>query len=239
MPKRKAASEQHEAKKPEIDSDGQKPEADSSPKKPEIDSGGVRLPGPLVKLHSGGVGLLLGTRIPKDYFLTKGFGETDQGGGVDPWETGSYDLALEMAQIHNFNIVPYTSCLPPEASEITMTNAMPSFHHGAVLECIMAVMHGMQGDRISAGVGAAMVRRKEDKEVVGGFAAEYKGHAQHKHVEQILQSDLSAIFQRRYDTAKFELMGTKYTIMVHEVTKGYGTVLASICFSTYIMPILN
>lgn len=36
--------------------------------------------------------------------------------------------------------------------------AMPTFHHGAVLETIMAVMHGVQGDRISAGVGRSFVR---------------------------------------------------------------------------------
>ena len=27
-----------------------------------------------------------------------------QGGGTDPWETGSYDLALEEAHIEDFNI---------------------------------------------------------------------------------------------------------------------------------------
>lgn len=49
------------------------------------------------ELVLGGHGVLLGTRIPKHYFMVKGFGETDQGDGSDPWETGSYDLALEDA----------------------------------------------------------------------------------------------------------------------------------------------
>lgn len=35
-----------------------------------------------------------------------------QGGGVDPWETGSYDLALEEAHIEDFNVVAYTSVIP-------------------------------------------------------------------------------------------------------------------------------
>lgn len=38
----------------------------------------------------------------------QGFGETDMGGGADPFETGSYDLALEDAGIENFNITTYT-----------------------------------------------------------------------------------------------------------------------------------
>ena len=36
-------------------------------------------------------------RIPYQYFVCSGFGQTDSGGGVDPWETGSYDIALEEA----------------------------------------------------------------------------------------------------------------------------------------------
>lgn len=35
-----------------------------------------------------------------------------QGGGTDPWETGSYDLALEEAKIEDFNVVAYTSVIP-------------------------------------------------------------------------------------------------------------------------------
>jgi hypothetical protein len=49
------------------------------------------------QLATGGYGILLGSRIPKHYFLVRGFGETDAGDGADPWETGSYDLALEDA----------------------------------------------------------------------------------------------------------------------------------------------
>ncbi|MBU7027873.1 MAG: pyruvoyl-dependent arginine decarboxylase, partial [Theionarchaea archaeon] len=48
---------------------------------------------------------ILGNRVPKDYFVTTGYGETNAGSGIDPWETGAYDLALLMAQIENFNVV--------------------------------------------------------------------------------------------------------------------------------------
>jgi len=34
---------------------------------------------------------------------------------------------------------------------------MPFLRHGAVQESIMAVMHGVKGDRISAGVGRVQV----------------------------------------------------------------------------------
>ena len=64
-----------------------------------------------------------------------------QGGGNNPWETGSYDLALEMAGIENFNIVTYTSCIPAEANEVPVNAVKHMFHHGAVLESIQAAMY--------------------------------------------------------------------------------------------------
>ena len=78
-------------------------------------------------------GLILGNRIPKDYFVTTGYGETDKGSGIDPWETGAYDLALKSAQIENFNIVEYTSVLPPEATEQPI-NKLKHLFQAKVLE---------------------------------------------------------------------------------------------------------
>lgn len=83
-------------------------------------------------------GKVFGNRIPKAYFVTSGQGDTDIGPGDDPWETGSYDLALMEAEIANFNVLKYTSVLPPEAKEIPISEAKESFHHGAVIETIMA-----------------------------------------------------------------------------------------------------
>ena len=58
--------------------------------------------------------------------------------------------------------------LPPESVEVAFDAARPVFHHGAVLETIMAEMNGSQGDRISAGVGRAKIRRSLDGTWVGG-----------------------------------------------------------------------
>lgn len=74
----------------------------------------------------------VGNRIPKDYFVTTGSGETDKGSGIDPWETGAYDFALKSAQIENFNIVEYTSVLPPEAKEWPIHKVKHLFHHSAM-----------------------------------------------------------------------------------------------------------
>lgn len=42
----------------------------------------------------------------------------------------------------------------------------------------------------------------------------------------------------RYDDKEYELLPPKYTIIVHDVEKAFGTVLASICFTSYINPII-
>ncbi|CAL8463045.1 g2579 [Coccomyxa elongata] len=190
-----------------------------------------------ITLQGGGQGLLLGFRVPKDYFLATGAGDTNEGGGTDPWETGSYDLALEEAHIEDFNVVAYTSVIPAEATEVKYEDVKNTFHHGAVLETIMAKMDGVQGDRISAGVALMKVRRKSDGFVIGGWAAEYKGHAAEEGVKKILKSDLDGMFKRRFPKGDHEMFDLKYIVRVHEVKNSYGTVLSSICFCSFIYPI--
>ena len=53
---------------------------------------------------------------------------------MDGWETGSYDLALEEAQIEDFNIIQYTSVIPAEATEVRHEDVKHTFHHGGCLE---------------------------------------------------------------------------------------------------------
>jgi hypothetical protein len=78
-------------------------DGDSKPELPPkfglkwLETGGELMGLKMEELVRGGHGVLFGSRIPKHYFMTKGFGQTDQGDGSDPWETGSYDLALEDA----------------------------------------------------------------------------------------------------------------------------------------------
>ena len=78
-------------------------DGDSKPELPPkfglkwLETGGELTGLKMEELVRGGHGVLFGSRIPKHYFMTKGFGQTDQGDGSDPWETGSYDLALEDA----------------------------------------------------------------------------------------------------------------------------------------------
>jgi hypothetical protein len=62
---------------------------------------------------------LLGNRIPYEYFITKGKGESNAGSEGLPYETGSYDAALNNAGIENCNVIEYTSVIPTEAKQIS------------------------------------------------------------------------------------------------------------------------
>ena len=182
-----------------------------------------------------------GCRIPCEYVVVSGAGQSDEGPGIDPWETCAYDLALLEAGIENFNVVKYTSVLPPESREIQMREAEAQglIHHGAVLECIMAQVDGNQGQHICAGVGRAqvyeMLHLHGERIHIGGFAAEYEGYGSPDLAEKCLTESLRGIFQRRYGgKGKLYMDDIQLTTKDLCVDKKYGTALVSLCFLTFI-----
>ena len=189
-------------------------------------------------------GEVFGNRIPKDYFVTAGQGDTDIGPGDDPWETGSYDLALMEARIANFNVMEYTSVLPPESKEIPISDAEKLFHHGAVIEVIMASVNGVKGNTLCTGVGRIQVRKKSDGKHIGGFAAEYeKVHQEELSIEEaqktandMLHISLIGEFNRRYSTDEYEYFDETHKVNSLKVEKKYGTSLVALCWVSYIYP---
>lgn len=194
-------------------------------------------------------GAIFGNRIPQYYFVTSGSGDTDIGPGDDPWETGSYDLALMEAGIANFNVVPYTSVLPPESVEIPIDEAQKFFHHGAVIEVIMASVNGVKGDLLCTGVGRIQVRRISDGEHIGGFAAEYEKKYDSsatisvdeakEEAEKMLNVSLMGECERRYKSDEYEFFDESFKINCFEVEDLYGTSLVALCWVSYIYPQLD
>ena len=79
-------------------------------------------------------GFYTGNRVPVDYFITSGRGESDIA-----VHAGSYHLALKAANIEMCNVMTYSSILPGIAREVSK----PGFlQHGSVLESIMSVCNG-------------------------------------------------------------------------------------------------
>lgn len=194
-------------------------------------------------------GSIFGNRIPQYYFVTSGSGDTDIGPGDDPWETGSYDLALMEAGIANFNVVPYTSVLPPESVEIPIDEARKFFHHGAVIEVIMASVNGEKGNLLCTGVGRIQVRRISDGEHIGGFAAEYEKKYDSsatisvdeakEEAEKMLNISLMGECERRYKSDEYEFFDESFKVNCFEVEDLYGTSLVALCWVSYIYPQLD
>lgn len=181
-----------------------------------------------------------GCRIPTAYFATTGVGQSDEGIPPDPYETFSYDLALQAAGIENFNVVYYTSVLPPESYEVPIDTVKPYFNHGAVLESIMAKAGGYRGDTVAAGVGRVWALDPKTGKKVGGFAAEYERiydrqkvsphQAKKDAVEQLTKS-----LQHELDIRGLKQKGEmKFNVTSLYIEKKYGIALAALGFVNFI-----
>ena len=117
-----------------------------------------------------------GTRYPTLAFYTGGAGESNDGIPPQPFETFCYDSALLAAKIENFNVVPYTSVLPKElhGNIHPVDKVADQFHHGAVLEVIMAGNGARIEEHKAIATGVGICWGTDDKdELIGGWAAEY------------------------------------------------------------------
>ena len=188
----------------------------------------------------------LGVRVPTAYIATTGSGQSNDGIPPDPYETFSYDLALQEAGIENFNVIYYTSVLPPESYEISLEEAKKHFHHGAVLESIMAKAGGVKGDTAVAGIGRVWAKEPKTGKSIGGFAAEYEFvyHKQKVSTEQAhedAKAQLTKSLNHELSIRGLEQVGDmSFDITSLHIEKKYGIVLAQLGFLsfTYLDPIV-
>ena len=117
-----------------------------------------------------------GTRYPTLAFHTGGAGQAADGIPPQPFETFCYDSALLEAKIQDFNVVPYTSVLPKVlfGRIYPVDKVKQYFHHGAVLEVIMAGNGARIEDYKAIATGVGICWGKDSKgKLIGGWAAEY------------------------------------------------------------------
>ena len=135
--------------------------------------------------------LLIGNRIPRDYFVTKGKGESDI-----TIHAGSYHLALKDARIENFNIMTYSSILPKIATQISQPL---TYVHGAVMESIMAVANGKKGERLTAGILWGWLYHKETGEKFGGLVCEHNGNYTEEEIKEKLKASINELYVNGFD----------------------------------------
>jgi pyruvoyl-dependent arginine decarboxylase len=197
--------------------------------------------------------IILGNRVPYEYFITTGKGESSAGSEGLPYETGSYDAALNDAGIENTNVIEYTSVMPTEAKEISREEGLKRIQWGEVLECIKAQSNGKKGSKISAAVMTTTITDPKGK-YLGGFACEYSGSGSRKDAETSLSESISGMIKRRgYGNIKGNIQmykdnKTDAGFIIHpgkvfvydhlEVVQEHGSVFTAICFVSYKFPTL-
>ena len=172
--------------------------------------------------------LLVGNRIPKDYFTTKGIGESDI-----TVHAGSFHLALRDAGIEMCNIMEYSSILPRIATKIKK----PKLYHGSVMESIIAVADSKKGVRATAGIIYGWLYNKINGKKYGGLVCEYHGNLEEEKVKEQLKSSLNELHINGYE--KYDLKNININIHSFVPKKEFGTALVALCFTNYVYPILD
>jgi arginine decarboxylase len=173
--------------------------------------------------------VIIGNRIPKDFFMTTGHGESDI-----TIHAGSYHLALKAAGIEMCNIMTYSSIMPSIATEIER----PDITHGEVMESIMAVAHSTKGKPATAGIIYGWLYDKLTGKKYGGLVCENNGNYSKKEIEKLLKLSLNELYTNGFDDM-FDLKDTRLTIESFTPTKKHGTALVAICFKNYVVPVVG
>ena len=174
--------------------------------------------------------VLIGNRVPRDYFITKGAGESDI-----QVHAGSYHLALKDANIEAFNIMTYSSILPSIAREIPRPTGMV---HGSVMETIMAASNSTKGKRATAAIIFGWLYDKKTGQKYGGLVCEYNGSLSEQKAGESLRASLDELYFNGF-SEQYDLRDIKLTTNSFVPKKKYGTALVALCFVNYEVPVLK
>lgn len=174
--------------------------------------------------------VLVGNRIPHEFFITTGSGESDI-----TVHAGSYHLALKDAGIECYNHLTYSSILPAIATEIAKPAA---YDHGSVAENIMAVATAGKGQRATAGIIFGWLYEKETGRKYGGLVCEYNGNETEVEAENSLRASLRELYENGF-TEKYDLKEIRFISKSMMPMKKHGTALVALCFVSYEVPLLS
>ena len=195
--------------------------------------------------------MILGNRVPYEYFATTGKGESEAGSKGLKYETGSYDAALTNAGIEDCNVIEYTSVIPNGAKQISKEEGLKRIKWGEVMECIKAQANGDKGSFISAAVMTTDVY-DEHNTYLGAFALEYSGSGKKEDAVKSLSLSLKGLIERR---GYGEINGVVKIFANNKTSRGYtlypgkifvfeslqvkeqhGSVFAALCWVSHRFP---
>lgn len=174
--------------------------------------------------------IIVGNRIPKDFFITKGSGESNI-----TTHAGSYHLALKDAGIEMSNIMTYSSILPGISNVVDKSD---NIIHGSVMETIMSVCNGKKGELLNAGIIYSWLYDRETNEKYGGIVCEHEGNYTSEEILKLLNLSLDELYYNGF-SEKYYMKEPNIITNEYIPNKEYGTTLVSLCFVNYIIPIIN
>ncbi len=175
--------------------------------------------------------LIIGTRIPYQYFIVQGSGESDFG-----YHPGAYDIALENAGgVQDYNHIVYSSILPKDA--VRIQSPPKDYDHGAVLESITAEAGKgkINPKRLTAGLIITKVLKNGN--YIGGLVAEYSGEGTREDCRKFLKLNMEGMVKRRFGSeAKTE---DEFFIESIGPKSKYACALVMLGFVSYRVPVLE
>ena len=174
--------------------------------------------------------LVVGNRVPKDYFITSGVGESDV-----TVHAGSYHIALRDAGIEKQNIMVYSSVLSSISNRIEKPR---NLQFGSVMETIMACSHSTRGVRTTAGIIYGWLYDKVTGEKAGGLVCEYSNHGTEEHAKKTLEASLNELYAEDIKE-KYTIRDIELYIRSFVPKKKYGTSIVSLCFVNHEVPVLG
>jgi len=166
--------------------------------------------------------IVIGNRIPMDYFITAGVGSSD-----NDRHAGSFHLALRDAGIENCNIIRYSSILPSIANKIDKRYPII---HGEVAECIIAEANGEIREQISAGIIYGWLY-DENNNRYGGLVCERANNSSEIDLIKDLKTSLNELYVNGYSHFDIRDIEIQTKSMVGD--KKYNTVIVALVFQTY------
>jgi arginine decarboxylase len=171
--------------------------------------------------------LLVGNRIPRDFFITSGAGQSDI-----TIHAGSYHLALKDAGIEMCNIITYSSILPSIATEVRRPDSLV---HGSVMESIIACSNAKVGQTATAGIIFGWLYDRSTGEKYGGLVCEYSENGSENDAEKSLRLSLDELYLNGF-SEKYELRDVQLITKSFVPKKTFGTALVALCFLNYLYP---
>ena len=182
---------------------------------------------------------VFGNRIPKEYFIVLGTGESDSCGYPN-----AFDEALkkggggvDKSGLVVSNFITYSSIIPKEAFRVEVPN---KFVHGQVVESIMAVQYCKKGERATAGLLIVHLHKKKSGEKIGGLVLEFHGHEDLDKAKELLMGRMDEMIKIRYgDLPKSDQPYVKdFELYLDSIVpeKNHGAAVAALCYTSYEYP---